>query len=235
MELDTIEERIRLLLALAHDAGATEAEASLAMERAHALLLKHNLDMIEVEANGKDAKVQTIVDEEFTIDYAGNWRLALTNVLAKHNYCRCIGTGGTGCRIIGRSHNVAVTKDMSLWIQGQVADLSYERWAIESSGVGDGVGEIQERDWKDGFAFGIITRLKERLAEQKAHEEGLDSNVRALVVDFAKENEAFINEAYGELINTRTTFNSQAYGVGVTAADRVSLSPSSRQVRGEGS
>ena len=48
MPSSSVEEKIRALLRLANDAGASEHEASLAMERAHELLLKHNLDMMEV-------------------------------------------------------------------------------------------------------------------------------------------------------------------------------------------
>jgi hypothetical protein len=232
MPASSIEEKIRALLRLANDAGASEHEASLAMERAHALLLKHNLDMVEVEA-GADGETQTVVNEEFDYKYANRWRPSLTNIVAQHNYCRVIATGRT-MRVIGRPHNVAATKAMSLWLMGQVADLTHERWGIEAL-VLDQVDEgTWEQDWKDGFAFGIITRLKERLAEQKAFEEGRDSNVRALVVDLGAENNNFVKQAYpGGLVNRTVRFNGAAYNVGVTAADGVSISPEGRQVGGE--
>ncbi len=226
-----IEERIRALLALGNDAGATEAEASLAMERAHALLLKHNLDMAEVEASGSPTDATTVVDEEFSYRYSDKWRPSLANVVAKHNYCRVINTGHNTLRFIGRPHNVRVAMDMSRWLMGQVADLTFERWAIEA-GVFQQTGDASQQDWKDGFAFGVVNRLAERLKEQKAHEEGQYENVRALSMDLASENQSFMDSVYGRLTHTRVSFNGQAYNVGTRAADGISISPSGRQVDG---
>ncbi|KKL20571.1 hypothetical protein LCGC14_2454140 [marine sediment metagenome] len=227
-----VEEKIRALLRLANDAGASEHEASLAMERAHALLLKHNLDMMEVEA-GTDGEVQQVVDEEFDYRYADRWRPSLVNVVAQHNYCRVVNMSKRGSlQVIGRPHNVAATKEMSRWLMGQVADLTRERWGIEAN-VLDQTGDTREQDWKDGFAYGIITRLGERLAEQKATEEGRDSNARALVVDLASETDGFMKGAYPRLTRRSVSFDGAAYNVGVRAADGVSISPGSRQVGGE--
>ncbi|KKN33846.1 hypothetical protein LCGC14_0799800 [marine sediment metagenome] len=233
MPSSSVEEKIRALLRLANDAGASEHEASLAMERAHELLLKHNLDMMEVEA-GEDDEVQQVVEEEFDYRYADRWRPSLVNVVAKHNYCRVINRSKRGSlQVIGRTHNVVATKEMSRWLMGQVADLTRERWGIEAN-VLEQTGDTREQDWKDGFAYGIITRLKERLAEQKAMEEGRDSNVRALVVDLSSETNSFINRAYPGGLTSRTVrFDGAAYNVGVRAADGVSISPEGRQVGGE--
>lgn len=227
-----IEERIRALLRLANDAGATEAEASLAMERAHDLLLKHNLDMATVENSGTDSDdVSKVVDEEFSYRYSDKWRPSLANVVAKHNYCRVVNVGHNTLRFIGRPHNVTAAMDMSRWLMGQVADLTHERWGIES-GIFHQTGEAKMKDWKDGFAFGIITRLGERLREQKAHEEGQYDNVRALSVDLASQNNNFMRLAYPNLTTGTVRFNGQAYNVGIRAADGISISPSGRQVDG---
>ena len=225
-----IEEKIRALLALANDAGATEAEASLAVERAHALLLKHNLDTATVEADTGE-EVLYVVDETFDYRYSDKWRPSLTNVVAKHNYCRVINTERHQLQIIGRPHNVAATQQMARWLMGQVADMTRERWGIESS-VLEQTGDTKERDWKDGFAFGIVTRLHERLKEQRAQEEGQYSNARALTVNLGSENDRFISEAYGRLVSRKVSFDGKAYGSGVRAADGISISPEGRQVSG---
>jgi len=52
MPSENIVERIRKLLRLAENAGATEAEAASALERASALLLRHNLTMDQVAVTG---------------------------------------------------------------------------------------------------------------------------------------------------------------------------------------
>ncbi|KKK73281.1 hypothetical protein LCGC14_2895390 [marine sediment metagenome] len=224
-----IEERIRALLRLGNDAGATEAEASLAMERAHDLLVKHNLDMATVEADIGD-EVMSVVDEEFDYRYSGRWRPSLANVVAKHNYCRVVNIGSNKLQVIGRPHNVAATKEMSRWLMGQVADLTQERWGIEGS-LGK-VNDTREQDWKDGFAYGIIVRLSERLKKQRAQEEGQHDNVRALIINLASENDDFTRRAYPNLVGRSVSFDSAAYGIGVRAADGISISSEGRQVGG---
>ena len=232
---NSVEEKIRALLRLANDAGASEHEASLAMERAHALLLKHNLDIATIEL-GEDSEVEQVVDEAFGKNYSQKWRRVLAGAIAKHNYCHTFRytspDGVVVFRIVGRPHNVAATREMAIWLMGQVADLTRERWGIEAN-VLEQTGDTKEQDWKDGFAFGIITRLKERLAEQKAGEEGRDSNVRALVVDLASETNGFMEGAYPNLVSRTVRFDGAAYNVGVRAADDVSISPEGRQVGGE--
>lgn len=223
-----IEERIRLLLNLAKDEGATGPEASLALERAHDLLRKHNLDMAEVEAGG--APAPDVVDEEFTMR-PGKWRSSLINVVARHNYCNCILSSKTTMRIIGRPHNVAATVGMSIWLQGQIADLTIERWGIEST-VTDTTNGLREQDWKDSFAFGITNKVNERLAAQKAHEEGEDENSRALTLDLGSENKEFIKGRYGKLVYTKVSYDRVAYDSGLGAGEKVSISASDRQVGG---
>ncbi|KKN01343.1 hypothetical protein LCGC14_1128690 [marine sediment metagenome] len=225
-----IEERIRALLRLANDAGATEAEASLAMERAHALLLKHNLDMATVEADTGD-EVMSVVDEEFDYRYSDRWRASLTNLVAKHNYCKVLVTAKTAVQVMGRPHNVSATKEMARWLMGQVADITRERWGIEANVLVQ-TGDTREQDWKDGFAFGLINRLGERLAEQRAQEEGQHDNVRALTISLASENDDFMRRTYPNTSKVQIRFNSRAYSVGVRAGDQVSISSEGRQVGG---
>ncbi len=237
MPASSVEEKIRALLRLANDSGASEHEASLAMERAHALLLKHNLDIATIEL-GEDSEAEQVVDEAFGKNYSQKWRRVLAGAIAKHNYCHTFRytsrDGVVVFRIVGRPHNVVATREMAIWLMGQVADMTVERWGIENNVLHQTDGST-ETEWKDGFAFGIINRLKERLAEQQAHEEGANSNVRALVVNLTGETESFMDNRYSENRRgtSRSYYSPQAYSAGVRAADGVSISPGSRQVGGE--
>ena len=67
---DEIIERIRKLLRLSEDAGATEAEAAAALERANALLIRHNLTL-EAIAVGVGAGVTTVVEEQVRTGWSG--------------------------------------------------------------------------------------------------------------------------------------------------------------------
>src|SRR3990170_1711561 len=111
---DNILEKIRALLRLAGDGAATEAEASLAMERAQALLLKHNLDMADIDVKEEGFSFE-VLDEEFNIGKA-DWRSNLLGVIARQNFCRVITHRAFGRHpsIIGRKYNIEVVQELSL-------------------------------------------------------------------------------------------------------------------------
>jgi hypothetical protein len=85
MTADDVVERIRKLLRLAEDAGATEAEAAAALERANALLIRHNLTMDAIAvASGEQPAVG---EHQIRTGWAGSWRGSLLGILARHNLC----------------------------------------------------------------------------------------------------------------------------------------------------
>lgn len=58
--------RIRKMLALANNEGASEGERDNALRMAHATLAKYNLDMAEVESSGKpQQEARAIVKKQY--------------------------------------------------------------------------------------------------------------------------------------------------------------------------
>ncbi|KKM92588.1 hypothetical protein LCGC14_1216880 [marine sediment metagenome] len=224
---DKVMERLQALLRLAQDGGATEAEASLAMERAHTLLLKHGLEMADVEGDGQGGGVEEFLYDGLTRQ---RWIPTLVTVIGSNNYCRVVILHTGQLSIIGRSYNVKVVHQLSLWLIGQISGLASTDWdAREFLGRTDGVSR---NDWRDSFIRGVMQRLDERLRQQRADDDGVSENVRALVVTFDEENTDFITERYPSLRNGRRVYvHSGAYNAGVGAGDSVSIMPEKRQVR----
>jgi len=227
---DRIIEKLQALLRLARDAGATEAEASLALERAHALLLKHGLEMADVEENGSEPSA--VFEDAWDGLLGQQWIGILVNIVGQHHYCRVIRSHQTGKLIvIGRKVNVRFTYELSMWLIRQVSNLASADWAAREW-TGETKG-LREREWRQSFIYGVLNRLGERLKEQKADEEGLRSDVRALVVRYDDENRDFVSEHYPNLTRGRSVpLHAEAYNSGVRAGDGVSINPASRQVKG---
>lgn len=227
MDVDgAVLERLQALLRLAKDGAATEAEASLAMERAHALLLKHGLDMADV-GDGDQGGVEEFLYDGLT---GQRWIPSLVTVVADNNYCRVLILHTGQLSIIGRSYNVKVVHQMSLWLIGQVSGLASTDWGVrEFLGRTEGVSRSE---WVESFICGVLNRLDEKLRQQRADDDGISENVRALVVTFDEENDGFMTEHYPNLRDRRRyTVHSGAYRAGVSAGDSVSIMPERRQVR----
>jgi len=220
---DSILEKARALLRLASNEAATEHEASLAMERLQALLLKHNLDMADAERMEGEEPCQ-VFDEEFSIGGRGDWKVSLLNMVARQNFCRVMTSNGIP-HVIGRKYNIEVVKEMSSWLISQLDVL-----ATTQAGVQAFLGEPVNGLWRRSFLLGAINRLKERLKELS---EGQDAATKALVLDLATESANFMHQAYPFLRRgVRIEVDPNAYRAGVGAGSIVSVMPSSRQVEG---
>ena len=225
---DKVLERLQALLRLAQDGGATEAEASLAMERAHSLLLKHGLEMADVEGDGQGGGVEEFLYDGLTRQ---RWIPSLVHIVGQNNYCRVIIHNSTGqLSIIGRSYNVKVVHQLSLWLIGQISGLASTDWdAREFLGRTNGVSRDQ---WRESFIIGVMNRIGERLRQQRADDDGISENVRALVVTFDEENTDFVMAHYPRLRDGRRYYvQPEAYNAGVSAGSSVSIMPEQRQVR----
>lgn len=85
IELKTIE-RIRKLLALANDGGATEAEAELALARAHQIMSENNLTMATIAASGQassDARLKERIKGQAMYRY----QVRIMEALCATSYC----------------------------------------------------------------------------------------------------------------------------------------------------
>lgn len=158
-------DRIQKLLALANDEGATEAEANLAMEKAHAIMSEHNLTMATIAASGKkgeEVRTKEGLDGQAMFDYQRN----LMAVIAETNYCYVSviykytrrGNKGMGYRIIGTESNVATAKIMFEYLMQTINRLVM----VEIK------GDYRQRmsRWAISWCAGCAQRLEDRLRER---------------------------------------------------------------------
>jgi len=128
---EDIVERIRKLLRLAEDAGATEAEAAAALERANALLIRHNLSMDAIAVS--TGEQPAVGERHIHAGWAGSWRGSLLGILARHNFCSpFISRQGKRDTVIvvGRPANVDATHAMYDWITDQLERIASEEWLL---------------------------------------------------------------------------------------------------------
>ena len=131
MTNEDIVDRIRKLLRLAEDAGATEAEAAAALERANALLIRHNLSMDAIAVS--TGEQPAVGERHIPAGWAGSWRGSLLGILARHNLCTPF-ISRKGKRdtvvVVGRPANVDATHAMYDWIADQLERLATEEWLV---------------------------------------------------------------------------------------------------------
>lgn len=90
-DMDRVIERVRKMLALANDAGATEGERDNAMRMAHATLAKYNLDLATINSTlidpTRDATVEPRTEYRTTF-YGRPWARLLSQGVAELMFCR---------------------------------------------------------------------------------------------------------------------------------------------------
>lgn len=195
--MDKIIDKIRKLLTLAKDKGATEAEALAAMTKAHELLALHNLDIGEV------ATIKTAI-EDGILREGGNkwghkdWMKYVAAGAADLNFCTYYfdKSGGTlEHHIIGRRDNVLAAQILTQYLIENVNALSLA--------YGLQFPTPQRETNRRGFRIGAGMRLRQRCKQlRKDREErptttSSGTNLPALAslyVRSAEENERFLAE-----------------------------------------
>lgn len=118
--------KIHKLLALAQDAGATEAEAATAMSMASALMQKHAIDEAKLAANDPSKKATT-VHRSFTFDGPNDKFLMWVIIAASElTSCRTLRYDFNQYDIIGRKDAAEACEVLAVWIKSQI-DALYKR------------------------------------------------------------------------------------------------------------
>jgi hypothetical protein len=165
-------DKIRKLLNLARDGGATEGEASVALEKAREIMATNNLSMAQLEAAGQDAgegskRLKTGLSGKALYKY----QQSLMRTVADVNFCavvvdyKIVRVGkadqyrDVGYTIIGREHNVAATLGM----------FDYLNTSLERIVTPHLVSNAQRLSrWAISFKEGAAQRLSERLRDRHA-------------------------------------------------------------------
>lgn len=214
-ELDTVVARIRKLMALTAERGASEAEAALAAEHVQRLLGEHNLSMAAVEASGgssgNDGKR---VREGVQRRQVYRWQRELMSAVADLNYCKSFIRWKTrwnkasifdGYELIGRAANVATATVMFEYLLQTIERLAREEVLDPSQYF-----TRYAHSFKEGCSDRLVERLRHKRdeivaeADRKAREErtrsrhpgAARSNLPALVLSDVIQQEKDLNEDF---------------------------------------
>jgi hypothetical protein len=239
---DRILERVRKMLRLANDAGASEGERDNAMRMAHATLAKYNLDLTTAELTTNNER-----PDEPRIENVGTfggwpWARSICHSIAELFFCSYVySKGKSSWRVrhyfIGRTSNATTAALVAEFV---VSAVHREAAKLARSCYG---GNGFERS----FGWGAASRIRERVKRLKADERQLvepesnstqpttilDVTQQALVlasvyVSEEKANAAFIEARYPKLRVGRAgklADHMGAFGAGHAYGDTVSLTP----------
>lgn len=118
-------DRVRKMLRLAQDAGATEGERDNAMRMAHATLAKYNLELAETEVQGGSTSKEEPREKQ-SEDFLGHpWALQISAAIARLYFCFYYyqgirGNGGPNRKakhvFVGRHSNAITAKEMAAFV-----------------------------------------------------------------------------------------------------------------------
>ena len=174
-----IVEKIRKMLRLARDAGATEAEAATAMGMAQRLMLQHNIDNVE-----EVVEQVAIQGDWHNYEIDKRWQQLLLLAIAKLYNCRSLMNRDGRVQFIGKASNVLVCADTLVWVTEQVNSLHKE--ALKAFGNGRKLTKYEYRDFRLTFKEACANRIYQRVIEiVAASRNEIPAHMALVVIDQA--------------------------------------------------
>lgn len=154
-------ERVKKLLTLGRDAGATDGERDNAMRMAHKLLAKYNLDMAEAEAIGQAEEARIHTKVHF---YGRPWAKTIAVSIAKLYFCEYVFVTAKRADDVthyffGRPLNVQAAASIAAWLVKSVRKEARSRCPLEGEGA---------NAWIRSFCTGVSLTIYKRVAEMMA-------------------------------------------------------------------
>jgi hypothetical protein len=218
----------------------SEAEAQAFAAMVQQLLLKHNLDMTDLE-------YEATVDAEpvgvHYINYAKHprvkirhtrvlWIEQLAGVIARAHHCRILTHSGTSrVSLIGRKSNCEIAEYMFVVMQRQMERISHAAWwAAHRERLKNGLTNEDARaellGFRSAFLSGFIARLEERYNEERRTTEQSYSSGWALmrldmkpVDDFIEAQHKSKNFGTAGRLTRRVSTHAEGHRAGRNAAD----------------
>lgn len=203
--IDRILARVKKMLTLANDKGATEGERDNAMRMAHATLAKYNLDLAQVESHQdpKQKKGPEARTEDRVQFYGRPWARLVCGRIAALCFCRYLYTTAkkpTDVRhyFIGAYANAKTAALLAEYVVNSILREGRKRQRAEGQG----------NAWWRAFCWGaaevVVTRCHEMREEatrpaQKAAEPGTALVLRSIYETEEAANEQYIAQTYPTL------------------------------------
>ena len=191
---ERILEKVKKLLRLTTDRGATESEAKAAAEAAQALLLKHNLKMEEVgDLDADQRQDESIKMDDMTLTGKRNtigWRKHLLWTICRPLMCRaCYSSWRQTMSIVGTPTSTALVKYLYEYLAQTVerlAEAHAEEMRHLKTALMEGWTPSDSANAKHSFAMGCASGIGERLEAKYRQVAQTNDRSRALVVQSEK-------------------------------------------------
>lgn len=224
--------KVKALLTLANNKGATEAEAARAMELASALMLKYGLEAPSLDEPEAPKVKPTDATRTHGSEDWPQWAARACSLLygVKMLWCGKPGKVKSEFFFIGREENNEAAMDTYLYLVEQVH-------AIFDPHLSDGLSFAAKgkfrRDWKLGCAYRLYQRAEEIIKAQNEGKAQLGSSVTAIAIIGHRqrlENEIaeFLEKSFGPLKEGRKSKgrkinHSGAFDAGMIAGNSVNI------------
>lgn len=239
-EQERILNRVKKMLNLANDAGATEGERDNALRMAYATLQKHNIDMATVEGhtiakNGATTEKREKVQAEYV---AHHWARVASMAVAELFFCtyyysRYQRSGKVTHSFVGRTANAVTAAEMSAYVC-----LSIQK---EGARHAKHLGGGAQRDFCKGAVTKIVRRCYDMRREAEKAPATPAAGSMALVLKSFYESEATANKQFlvkqlnvivkEKSASDRRPKDYDAYRAGTEFGSKMNLD---RQVKGGG-
>ncbi len=210
-------DKVRKLLSLANNAGATEGERDNAMRMAHALLAKHNLseDDLDVKENRVKEQLNT---------YGSPWARSIAASIARLYFCKYFYSKGKSVihNFVGKESNAVTASLMTNYVIKSALKEAGKKCKEEG----------MSHSFKTSFLIGTANAVRDRVDQMIAAQandvhtkgNGTEITLASVYKTEAEENAAWVSEHVGGLSTGRTKRSSvrsdgysagQAYGATV--------------------
>lgn len=220
---DKIIARIRKMMAISADEGASEGERDNAMRMVHAYLVKHNLSSSEIVE-----KKEERVNDPMEVKNGAPWKRTCMNGIAQLFFCHYFYIPAKGNRLekscfVGLESNTVTAKEMSTYIVGSIYKEGWKRkHALNES-----------TSYLRGFFFGAAEQIYRRCEELKAKsmepskETGTGLVVASHYESEKLENAKFLKEVMRIKLSPsksrRTGLDSSGYDAGMNFGNTIPL------------
>lgn len=242
MERDKVFQLIENLLNKTEDRGASPDEAAAAANKVQELLTRYNLELadLHVAANNGPAPGPDITKEWVDISDTPiwyrekNWRRSLVVSVARYNYCKALQSDRSMV-IIGTKDNIAVVRELSLWLIDQLDEMARIATKAYAKKMGKWVWKAYQTgdhpySYRASYLEGAVATIRGRLYSKQKEMEG-ETDVKALVVRHESYIDDFIKNVFGPLRcanGSSSQYNTAGWAQGRSAANNLDLAPRRR-------
>lgn len=225
MNEERIIARIKKMLALANDLGASEGERENALRMAYATMAKYNIDEATLGASSQAEARINFENQSFS----WSWAKSVNQVIGQLFFCRYYygqKINGTQCihHFVGKESNAMTAAVMADWI---VKSILKEARSIYKQNTSPGA-----RSFALGAYEILFTRIQDIKKAQQATSEASTPGTGMVLFDLykseAEANEAFMNEGGIKLkkgVARRSKIQTSAYNAGKEFGYGINLSP----------